>query len=162
MCSHDAPVHQDLLDEDTVTDKRCTACTKADGADMLPCVDEAEQSDMGQSWPGLFWLPPADNGRDPRDMLHLDEELAGLVEAADTPADQDRTHSTKPEAASSVAGGGALAYSTLLLLGPSVISAKLPCASLSVLLNCKMLLLLCAVMCCAVLCHAMLCCIMQQ
>ena len=33
-------------------------------------------------------------------MLHLDDELAGLVEAADTPADQAGTHTTKPQASS--------------------------------------------------------------
>ena len=97
---------------------------------MLPAVDEAEQSGMGQSWPGLFWLPPADNGRDPGDMLHLDDELAGLIAAADPPADQHGVHSTKPEAAPSVLGEDSLAHSTLLLLGVSAIPAKLPCAHL--------------------------------
>ena len=37
-------------------------------------------------------------------MLHLDDELAGLVEGADMPADQARAHSTKPEPASPVPG----------------------------------------------------------
>ena len=37
-------------------------------------------------------------------MLHLSDELAGLVEAADVPAGQDRTHPTKPESASPVPG----------------------------------------------------------
>ena len=37
-------------------------------------------------------------------MLHLDDELAGLIEAADMPADQHGTHTTKPEPASQVAG----------------------------------------------------------
>ena len=82
----------------------CTAFTKADVADMLPPVDEAEQGDVEQSWPGLFWLPPADDEPGERDMLDLDDELAGLLEAADTPADQARTHITKPEPVVSVAG----------------------------------------------------------
>ena len=71
---------------------------------MLPPVDEAEQNDLGQSWPGLFWLPPADDEPAERDMLHLDDELAGLVEGADTPAAQHKMHSTKPETAPSMQG----------------------------------------------------------
>ena len=67
---------------------------------LLPSADEAEQSVSEQSWPGLFWLPPVDDKPSERAMLHLDDELAGLIEAADTPADQDRTHITKPEASS--------------------------------------------------------------
>ena len=31
-------------------------------------------------------------------MLHLDDELAGLIEAADTPAGQDKMHSPQPGA----------------------------------------------------------------
>ena len=61
-------------------------------------------------------------------MLRLDDELAGLIEAADIPADQAGAHSTKPDPASSVAG------------------------------KCIMLLLVCHVLCCAVLCCAVLCC----
>ena len=37
-------------------------------------------------------------------MLHLDDELAGLIEAADAPADQHGMHTKRPEAASSVPG----------------------------------------------------------
>ena len=37
-------------------------------------------------------------------MLHLDDEIAGLVEAADMPAAQAGAHTTKPEPASPVAG----------------------------------------------------------
>ena len=37
-------------------------------------------------------------------MLHLDDELAGLIEAAEMPAGQDRTHSAKPEPAVLVPG----------------------------------------------------------
>ena len=68
---------------------------------MLP---SAEEVDSTQSWPGLFWLPPADDEPAERDMLHLDDELAGLVEAADTPGGQDGTHTTKPEPALPVPG----------------------------------------------------------
>ena len=37
-------------------------------------------------------------------MLHLDDEIAGLIEAAEIPADQAGAHSTKPELVSPVAG----------------------------------------------------------
>ena len=75
---------------------------------MLPFADEAEQAGSYQSWPGLFWLPPADEEFGERAMLHLDDELAGLMEAADMPADQHGTHSTKPEPVSPVPGEGSV------------------------------------------------------
>ena len=62
----------------------------------------AEQSDSEQtvlSYAGLVAPEDAE-----RAMLHLDDEIAGLLEAADMPAGQDRTHTTKPEPASPVAG----------------------------------------------------------
>ena len=71
---------------------------------MLPSADDAEQIDLKQSWPGLFWLPPADDQPGERDMLHLDDEVAGLVEAADMAADQAGAHPTKAEPASTVPG----------------------------------------------------------
>ena len=37
-------------------------------------------------------------------MLHLDDEIAGLIEAADMAADQAGPHSTKPEPVSPVPG----------------------------------------------------------
>ena len=37
-------------------------------------------------------------------MLHLDDEIAGLVEAVDMPADQAGAHTTKPKPASPVPG----------------------------------------------------------
>ena len=37
-------------------------------------------------------------------MLHLDDEIAGLLEAAAMPADQDKTHSSQPDAVSPVPG----------------------------------------------------------
>ena len=37
-------------------------------------------------------------------MLRLDDEVSGLIEAADTPADQAGAHSTKPEPISPVSG----------------------------------------------------------
>ena len=64
---------------------------------MLSFVPTAEGSNSNQSWPGLFWLPPADDELCGRDMLHLDDELAGLIEAADPSADQHEAHTTKPE-----------------------------------------------------------------
>lgn len=37
-------------------------------------------------------------------MLHLNDEIAGLIEAADIPADRAGAHSTKPEPATLVPG----------------------------------------------------------
>ena len=71
---------------------------------MLPSADEAEQGDAEQTWRRLLWIPPADDEPGERDMLHLDDELVGLLEAADMPADQDGTHTTKPERVSPVPG----------------------------------------------------------
>ena len=45
-----------------------------------------------------------------RDMLRLDDELAGLIEAADMPAAQVVAHLTKREAASPVPGELALVH----------------------------------------------------
>ena len=96
----------------------------------------AEESDLEQSWPGLFWLPPADDGPRAHDMLHLDDELTGLIEATEMSADQHVAHTAKPEATtSSVPGEG------------SVVHGKLAAA---------LLVLCCAVLCCAVLCCAVL------
>ena len=78
----------------------------------LALVD-AEEGDVEQSWPGLFWLPPVDDEPGERDMLHLDDELAGLVEAADMSADQHVAHSAKPEAASSVPGDSFVVHGNL-------------------------------------------------
>ena len=47
-------------------------------------------------------LAPSTNAG--HDMLHLDDELAGLVEAADMAAAQAGAHPTKPEPASPVPG----------------------------------------------------------
>ena len=44
-----------------------------------------------------------------RGMLCLDDELAGLLEAADMPADQHAAHATKPEPASSMPGAVSVA-----------------------------------------------------
>ena len=73
-----------------------------------PAADEAEETDSAQSRRGLFWMPPADNEPGVRDMLHLDDELAGLIEAADMPADQHGAHVRKPEPTSSVQGEGSV------------------------------------------------------
>ena len=97
---------------------RCGAGIDAEGVDILPIADEGEQTDVEQTWPGLFWLPPADDRPNERKLLHLDDELAGLIEAADTPGDGAGTHSTKPEPIMSVPGG-AFATASLLLLCPS-------------------------------------------
>ena len=49
---------------------------------------------------GMTGLIPFEKAEHPRVMLHLDDELAALIEAADIPADQAAAHSTKPEAVS--------------------------------------------------------------
>ena len=88
-------------------DQYCTAVavlTKAADSRLLPSADESEQSVSEQSWPGLFWMPPANDEPGVRVMLHVDDELAGLIEAADPPADHNGAHSTKSEPASSVPG----------------------------------------------------------
>ena len=58
---------------------------------------------------GLTGLVPSENAE--YTMLHLDDELAGLIEAADTPADKAGPHSSKPELVSPVAGEGTFMYS---------------------------------------------------
>ena len=89
--------------------KHYTAVAKAVEAVCCSAADEAEQSDVEHSWPGLFWLPPAEMSK--RDMLALDDELAGLMEAAEVPADQHGAHTTQPQPASSVPGEASLAPS---------------------------------------------------
>ena len=71
---------------------------------MPPFADEAEQSDTDQTWHSLLWIPPLNDEPAERAMLHLDDELAGLIEAADTRTGQDGAHSAKPEPAVSVPG----------------------------------------------------------
>ena len=100
---------------------------------MLPSADDPQQADSQQSWPGLFWLPPAGAGPNERDMLRLDDELAGLIEAADMPADQHGTHTTRPEAASSMPG-----------------ESSLVCSKMGALLALCCVMLCCVMLCCAV------------
>ena len=54
----------------------------------------------------------APSGDTERGMLRLDDEMAGLTEAADTPAGQDGTHSSKPEPVSSAPGESQVMHST--------------------------------------------------
>ena len=119
---------------------------------MQPLALAAEDSDVEQSWPGLFWLPPAIDEPGERDMLHLDDELAGLVAAADLSADQHVTHSAKPEPASPVPGESSVVHSKLAAALTVLCCAVLCCAVLCCAVLC------CAVLCCAVLCCAVLCC----
>ena len=50
-------------------------------------------------------LAPSEDTEPPEHvMLHLNDEIAGLIEAADIPADQAGAHSTKPEPATLVLG----------------------------------------------------------
>ena len=107
---------------------RCNAHAKAGKPNALPSADEAEETDSQQTWPGMFWLPPADDGLAERDMLHLDDELAGLLEAADMPAAQAGPHPTKPEPASPVPGEVWAAFSKSAAVCPSAVLAAAPCA----------------------------------
>ena len=89
-------------------------------AEMQRLALAAEDNDVEQSWPGLFWLPPVVNEPRECDMLRLDDELASLIEAADTSADQDRTHSMKPAAAASMLGQDSLTHRSSRLLCAAV------------------------------------------
>ena len=59
----------------------------ADAANMAGSASVAKQRDLGQST-----------------MLCMEDELTGLIEAADMPANQAGAHPTKPEPASPVPG----------------------------------------------------------
>ena len=83
-------------------------------------------------------------------MLRLDDEMAGLIEAADTPADHAGAHPTKPEPASSVAGNVTLAQSK------SADALDVGCAAAQ-LAYCSAVLC-CALLCCALCCSALLRC----
>ena len=106
-------------------------------------------------------------------MLHLDDELAGLIEAADVPAGQDKIHSTQPDAVSLVPGEpsgvhykSAAGYFAHLHSG--IVLRRACCVVLCCVymlccaVPCRAVLgwagLCCAVLCCAVLCCAVLCC----
>ena len=85
----------------------CSAHTE--GGELA--ADEAEETDSAQSRRGLFWVPPADDEPGQCDTLHLDDELAGLIEAADTPADGHTAHVRKPEPTSLMQGEGSVEQS---------------------------------------------------
>ena len=74
-----------------------TALAGADAADMPPPAFVAEQSNSEQA---VASPAQAKAGV----MLGLDAEVAGLVEAADMPADHDK-HATKPGAIQPAQGG---------------------------------------------------------
>ena len=95
----------------------------------------------------------------PGAMLRLDDEMAGLIEAADMAADQAGAHPTKPEPASPVAGEVSSAHNKSA--AAAHIGYVLWCSTAGLLLCCALLCcaaLRCAVLCCAVLCCAVLCC----
>ena len=99
-----------------------------------PFAPAAEESDLKESWPGLFWLPPANDEPGERDMLLLDDELAGLLEATEVSADQHETHTTITGPPPSV-------------LGKIYEQTEINCCTV------------CLVLCCAVLSCAVLCCL---
>ena len=111
---------------------------------MLTSADEAEQSASEQIWHSLLWISPLNDEPAERDMLHLDDELAGLIEAADMPADSHGTHSTKPEPASQGPGEG-----SVVLSQPTNAMLAMRCCMPCRAVPCY------AVLCCAVLCGAM-------
>ena len=78
--------------------------SKAGEADMSPSADETEQSGSDEIWRSLLWIPPTSGEPRERGMLRLDDELAGLTEAAEVPAPKADTHGMKPKPASSVPG----------------------------------------------------------
>ena len=67
-------------------------------------------------------------------MLHLDDELAGLIESADMPADQHAAHSTRPVPAASVPGEGSLVRITMTALSALRCAVQCP----EVVLQCNM------------------------
>ena len=92
----------------------------------MPSAEDLEQAGSYQSWPGLFWMPPAGDESGERAMLHLDDEMAGLIEAADMPADGHAAHSARPEAAS-VPGESSLVHTKMTVLS-KLCSVMLCCA----------------------------------
>ena len=73
------------------------ALAEADAADKPPPAFVAEQKGSEQTVPSHAQVSTGA-------MLRLDDELAGLIEAADMPADHDK-HTTKPGANPPVQGG---------------------------------------------------------
>ena len=62
-------------------------------------------------------------------MLSLDAEMAGLVEAADIPAGEDKSHGTRADAVLGVQGGSCGVQGNLAgaLLRACCVSTPLPC-----------------------------------
>ena len=108
---------------------------------------------------GIAGLAPSKGAE--RVMLCLDDELAGLIEAADMPADQHGTHTTQPDAVSLVPGEiSPHIISQLLCTLPFALlwhslGGALRCAALCCVALCCSVLR-CAALCCAVLCCAVL------
>ena len=96
---------------------------------MPPLADEAEQIAWDQTWRNVLWIPPSNDEPVERAMLRLDDEMAGLIEAADTPADGHAARSTRPEASSSVPGKSSLVHSEMTVL--SVLSWVMLCCAMS-------------------------------
>ena len=120
------------------------ALAEAHVANVLPAAeDDSEHIDF-QSWPGLFWLPPADDKPSEHDMLRLDDELAGLMEAADMPADQHGAHSTRPEPVSPMPGEIFTVGQYVSCMVGDIMLHAVQC--LEVVLYCTMLALLCSVL----------------
>ena len=124
---------------------------------MLPLVDEAEQIAWDQTWRNLLWIPPSRDEPVERAMLRLDDEMAGLIEAADMPADQHAgAHSTKPEPAVSMPGKVLMNWqvqSLVPLLGAPGNLLHVPCACQHIVTDCS---------CTCFLIRSCLCCAMGQ
>ena len=130
-----------------LADEVGTATSVFTGANVNMTVSAAEQS----------MIMPSHAQVSKGAMLRLDDELAGLIEAADTLADQGGAHPTRPEPASPVAGELSLAQSTCADASAIYCAAAQPISVLCCAVLCCAVLC-CAVLCCAVLCCAVLCC----
>ena len=78
------------------------ACADASKVSVPEAASMAKQN-------GSYRSDPSHAEVSEGDMLRLDDELAGLIEAADMPAGQAGVHPTKPEPTSSVPGELAVA-----------------------------------------------------
>ena len=109
------------------------AVTEADAAGVQPAARVAKQSDSAQTGLRCAGLAPPEDAE--HDMLHLDDEIAGLVEAANVSAAQDGMHITKPEPASSVPGEAPVVHS-MFAAAPFAIACAVLCCACGSALHC--------------------------
>lgn len=89
-----------------------TVLAEAPAAGVLPPAPVADQGHPKQIVPSYAQVRAGG-------MLSLDAEMAGLIEAADMPAGEDKTHGAKADAVSTVQGGSLVRQGNLaaMLLG---------------------------------------------